>query len=157
MAFNPTRQAVQKMLGFETATHQPSTIQHYSTTIILFSVIAALGATVRSLGKVYTLLGGFSATFLAYILPAIACLVTRRYPAVETQPLLPPNVVHRHTTASSSDEEELLSEAAIAVVVPVKEEGDFVPKFGLLDVSAIVLLIWGMVVMVFSTSGVLFT
>jgi sodium-coupled neutral amino acid transporter 11 len=143
------------MLGFETATHQPSSIQHYTTTIILFSVITALGATVRSLGKVYTLLGGFSATFLAYILPAIACLVTRRYPAVEIQPLLAPTAVRR-PASSSTEEEALLSEAAISVV-PVKEEEDFVPKFGLLDASAIVLLLWGLIVMVFSTSGVLFT
>jgi sodium-coupled neutral amino acid transporter 11 len=154
MAFNPTRQAVQKMLGFETATHQPSSIQHYTTTIILFSVITALGATIRSLGKVYTLLGGFSATFLAYILPAIACLVTRRYPAVEIQPLLAPTAVR--PACSSTEEEALLSEATISVV-PVKEEEDFVPKFGLLDLSAIVLLLWGLIVMVFSTSGVLFT
>lgn len=131
MGFYPTREAVQKLLGFETATRQPSQMQHYLVTIVLFIVITLLGVSVRSLGKVYALIGGFAATFLAYILPAFACLVTRRYPAVTDdvkKPLL--------ADGSSSSSEDTS-----------------VPPFGLLDWSALILMIWGTIVMVFATSG----
>ncbi|KAG2210255.1 hypothetical protein INT47_003240 [Mucor saturninus] len=139
MGFYPTREAVQKLLGFETATRQPSQMQHYLVTIGLFIIITVLGISVRSLGKVYALIGGFAATFLAYILPAFACLVTRRYPAVTDdvkQPLLADDG-NEHRTPSSL----------------VSQEDPSVPPFGLLDWSALVLMIWGTVVMVFATSG----
>ncbi|KAI9310168.1 transmembrane amino acid transporter protein-domain-containing protein [Dichotomocladium elegans] len=77
MGFHPTREAVQKMLGFETATRQPTELQHYAVTGCLFVFLMIAGIAVRSLGKVYSLVGGFSATTLAYILPATAYLVTR--------------------------------------------------------------------------------
>lgn len=164
MGFYPTREAVQKLLGFETATRQPNKIQHYTVTVVLFFMITALGITVRSLGKVYALIGGFAATFLAYILPAAACLITRRYPAVvgsvttammddETNikaPLLGRLSATSSTTSSSKNivfEEEIVLTESIVI-------DDSIPKFGLLDISAIVLLIWGTVVMVFATSGV---
>lgn len=166
MGFYPTREAVQKILGFETATQQPNNVQHYTVTILLFIVITVLGITVRSLGKVYALIGGFAATFLAYILPAAACLVTRRYPAVvgtvtttivdDETTAKAPLLGHRSSTSSSSssggEEEELYNEGDVITAPIILDES--IPKFGLLDVSAIVLMIWGFVVMVFATSGV---
>lgn len=134
MGFFPTREAVQKLLGFETATRQPNQIQHYSVTIVLFIVITVLGITIRSLGKVYALIGGFAATFLAYILPAFACLVTRRYPAI---------------TVTDDAKTPLLADGSSS-----SSHDMSVPEFGLLDWSALFLMIWGSIVMVFATSGV---
>lgn len=152
MGFYPTREAVQKLLGFETATRQPTNIQHYSVTVVLFTLITILGITVRSLGKVYALIGGFAATFLAYILPGIACLVTRRYPQVEglvtTQPddeMTAKSPLRADRTSSTSSDEMIMAPIII---------DDTIPKFGLLDFSAVILVIWGTVVMIFATSGV---
>ncbi|KAI7873336.1 transmembrane amino acid transporter protein-domain-containing protein [Mucor mucedo] len=78
MGIFPTREAVQKSLGFETATKQPSNTQHYAVTVGVFTIVLGLAIAVRSLGTVYALVGGFSATTLAYIIPACAYLVTRR-------------------------------------------------------------------------------
>lgn len=167
MGFYPTREAVQKLLGFETATRQPNRTQHYTVTVVLFIIITALGITVRSLGKVYALIGGFAATFLAYILPAAACLITRRYPAVVGSvttavmddeasiktPLLG-KLSAVSSTSSSSSSENILFEPEEIVVTESIVIDDSIPKFGLLDMSAIVLLIWGTVVMIFATSGV---
>lgn len=77
MGFYPAREAVQKLLHFETAERHPTRIQHYVVTVILFAALTYIGITVRSLGKVYALIGGFSATSLAYIFPAGAYLATR--------------------------------------------------------------------------------
>ncbi|KAL9555031.1 hypothetical protein MBANPS3_002541 [Mucor bainieri] len=77
MGIFPTREAIQKSLGFETASKQPTNTQHYTVTIVLFAVILGLSVAVRSLGTVYSIVGGFSATTLAYILPAASYLVTR--------------------------------------------------------------------------------
>lgn len=77
MCFYPTREAVQKMLGFETATRQPTQMQHYVVTVLLFALLMGTGIAVRSLGKVYSLSGGIAATSLAFILPATCYLVTR--------------------------------------------------------------------------------
>ncbi|KAI7906162.1 uncharacterized protein BX663DRAFT_254162 [Cokeromyces recurvatus] len=168
MGFYPTREAVQKLLGFETATTQPNHIQHHVVTILLFTILTILGIVVRSLGKVYALIGGFAATFLAYILPAMACLITRRHQTTSSfnnTPILDDaktpfvDSYHSTTTASSSSttrrseqkqvgEEEIRNEERIVS----KEDHDL--KFGLLDASAIFLVIWGIVVMIFATSGV---
>ncbi|OBZ91666.1 putative sodium-coupled neutral amino acid transporter 11 [Choanephora cucurbitarum] len=77
MGIFPTREAIQKSLGFETANKQPTDVQHYVVTVILFGIILGIAIAVQSLGVVYSLVGGFSATTLAYILPAAAYLVTR--------------------------------------------------------------------------------
>lgn len=77
MGIFPTREAIQKSLGFETNNKQPTNTQHYTVTVVLFALILAISVVVRSLGTVYSLVGGFSATTLAYILPASAYLVTR--------------------------------------------------------------------------------
>ncbi|KAI8997506.1 transmembrane amino acid transporter protein-domain-containing protein [Pilobolus umbonatus] len=77
-AIFPTREAIQKSLGFETSTKQPSDVQHYLVTVLLFAFTITTSICVTSLGTVYSLVGGFSATTLAYILPAISYLATRK-------------------------------------------------------------------------------
>ncbi|KAI9487551.1 MAG: transmembrane amino acid transporter protein-domain-containing protein [Benjaminiella poitrasii] len=170
MGFYPTREAVQKILGFETAICQPSNSQHYVVTVVLFTVLTVLGIVVRSLGKVYALIGGFAATSLAYILPAIACLVTRRYPAVSDnvisaytvdddklavkRPLID-NIQHpASSTSSSTERSQQLQEEEIMSKAPVTLGNHSIPSFGLMDASAIFLIVWGVVVMIFATSGV---
>lgn len=112
LGFYPTREAVQKVLGFETATKQPSQLQHYTVTFVLFFVILFGGFTVRSLGKVYGLVGGVSATTLAFILPSIAYWVTSKKarsdnlaattPATLTPPLEAPTYLIEPTLTQSS-------------------------------------------------------
>lgn len=77
MGIFPTREAVQKSLGFETATKQPTNAQHYGVTLLVFGIVLSMGIAVRSLGTVYALVGGFSATTLANIIPACAYIFTR--------------------------------------------------------------------------------
>lgn len=72
MAFYPARDSVQKMIGFETADRQPTNIQHYTVTIILFTFFLICGIRVHSLGKVYSLVGGIASSFLAYIIPGLS-------------------------------------------------------------------------------------
>lgn len=72
MAFYPARDAVQKTIGFETAYRQPSSLEHYSVTVILFSIFLILGVHIHSLGKVYSIVGGIASSFLAYIIPGFA-------------------------------------------------------------------------------------
>ena len=153
MGFYPTREAVQKILGFETATRQPNDFQHYAVTIGLFIVITVLGITVRSLGKVYALIGGFAATFLAYILPAIACLVTRRCPAVVGYSTVEANDNTKAPLLSGRSPSTSSSEDIEVITAPIILD-ESIPKFGLLDYSAVILMVWGLVVMVFATSGV---
>lgn len=74
MAFYPARDAAQKILGYETADRQPSTLQHHAVTVVLFSVFLVLGVSVHSLGKVYSVVGGVASSFLAYMMPALAYL-----------------------------------------------------------------------------------
>lgn len=163
MGFYPTREAVQKLLGFETKTHQPTQTQHYIVTILLFILITVLGIYVRSLGKVYTLIGGFAGTCLAYILPAAACLISRRRPAVagvvtsaiiDTESAKTPLLHKSHSSSSSTipkaTEEDILFEQVEEIPIVLD---DSIPSFGLLDCTAVVLLIWGLVVMFFATVG----
>lgn len=74
MAFFPARDAVQKALGLETAEKQPSNLQHYGLTVILFTIFLALGVSLDSLGKVYSVVGGIASSFLAFIIPGYAYL-----------------------------------------------------------------------------------
>lgn len=78
MGIFPTREAVQKSLGFETATKQPTNTQHYAVTLLVFTIVLSMGIAVRSLGTVYALVGGFSATTLANIIPSCAYIFTRK-------------------------------------------------------------------------------
>ncbi|KAI9279801.1 hypothetical protein BY458DRAFT_12434 [Sporodiniella umbellata] len=129
MAFHPTREAVHKLLGFETANRQSTQWQHYSVTLVLFVVITFLGITVRSLGKVYALIGGLAASCLAYILPALAYLLTRK------QPNLFQASVHPEASSSSS-----------FVHSPI-------PSLGWVDAAALLTLVWGIVILIFSTAS----
>ncbi|KAG0735702.1 hypothetical protein G6F16_008634 [Rhizopus arrhizus] len=72
MAFYPARDSVQKMIGFETTNRQPTNIQHYTVTTILFTFFLICGIRVHSLGKVYSLVGGIASSFLAYIIPGLS-------------------------------------------------------------------------------------
>lgn len=130
MGFYPTREAVQKLIGYETQLKQPTKVQHYTVTVFLFIFITVLGISVRSLGKVYTLIGGFAGTCLSYVLPAAACLISRRY-------------------SSSLAVKAPTNDAVQPQEVFVASDS----KFGLLELSAIVLFIWGIVVMIFATAG----
>ncbi|KAG0166663.1 hypothetical protein DFQ30_006914 [Apophysomyces sp. BC1015] len=78
MAFYPARDAVQKTLGFETSHRQPSTLQHHTVTVILFVIFLVLGINIRSLGKVYSIVGGLASSFLAYIIPGAGYLAVFR-------------------------------------------------------------------------------
>ncbi|KAI8378173.1 transmembrane amino acid transporter protein-domain-containing protein [Choanephora cucurbitarum] len=147
MVFYPFREAVQKMIGFETANKQPTAVQHYAVTVVLFVFLTGLGIYIRSLGKVYGFIGGFAATFLAYILPASACLITRRYPAVL------PDMVSSVTTPTEDDDVVLIEQDEEVNGLKDEIESEAVP-FGMLDFAAIFLIIWGLVVMVFATAGV---
>ncbi|CAO3682995.1 unnamed protein product [Rhizopus stolonifer] len=147
MAFYPTREAVQKLLGFEAADRHPTKIQHYTVTLILFIIITILGITIRSLGKVYALIGGFAATCLAYILPAIAYLITRQQSIASA------------THNDQSDDEVTTVKAPLvprqnsSSTTSTTSSLSYIPKFGLLDVAAVFTLVWGVVVMIFATSG----
>ncbi|ORY94548.1 transmembrane amino acid transporter protein-domain-containing protein [Syncephalastrum racemosum] len=111
MGFYPAREAVQKLLHFETAERHPTRIQHYVVTVILFAVLTYIGITVRSLGKVYALIGGFSATSLAYIFPAGAYLATRHIHIDKTvlvsspKPLIPASNAISATPAIADDDD----------------------------------------------------
>ncbi|KAI8388455.1 transmembrane amino acid transporter protein-domain-containing protein [Radiomyces spectabilis] len=174
VAFFPTREAVQKSLGFETATKQPTTFQHYIVTIVLFVILLITGVTVKSLGKVYALVGGVSATTLAFILPACAYLVTRRRTATSTDVSVYPTLT-ASTAVSPMDEDKSplvfsdVASFASSSRTPIFDEEDVStvdnyemldddelpePSFWL-DIAAGLLIVWGFMVMVFSTSGVL--
>ncbi|KAI8344277.1 transmembrane amino acid transporter protein-domain-containing protein [Chlamydoabsidia padenii] len=216
LGFYPTREAVQKALGFETATKQPNQIQHYTVTFILFFFILLGGITVRSLGKVYGLVGGISATTLAFILPSMAYWVTsKRYrekqaatPASPTttltntaaainaafstsiEPTLTQSSTLYHGISSSNntfggyyytgiEDKQLLWDVASTSSsrTPYVDEEDVSTVGGgdlssdgednemdddsigkptlFLDIMAVILFIWGFVVMVLSVSSVL--
>ncbi|KAG0189131.1 Amino acid permease-like protein [Apophysomyces sp. BC1034] len=165
-AFFPTREAVQKSLGFETSTTQPTTWQHYSVTVILFYILVVLGITIRDLGSVYRVAGGISATALAFILPGIAYLVTR----YRTQPAVYPTLTVTTTVAPDEwDKPQIFSDVdsiASSSKPIIDEEEDISTVDGdpndlidlpqpswWLDVACIILIVWGFFVMVFSTSG----
>ncbi|KAI9301270.1 transmembrane amino acid transporter protein-domain-containing protein [Cunninghamella echinulata] len=196
LGFYPTREAVQKVLGFETNDKQPNKWQHLTVTYVLFFVLLFAGVQIRSLGKVYGLVGGISATTLAFILPAAAYLVTtkqhlfRRASTTSMESALTKtSTLYYHytnntgitiedklmttnnftwdvaSTASSSrtplfDEEEDTStvnggmDDSLSDMIDLNP--DYIGKPNLfLDIAAVVLFIWGFVVMVLSVSSVL--
>lgn len=73
-AFYPAREALQMMLGFDSRQHRTSNAQHMIITFLLFAVMVSLGITVRSLGMVYGVVGGVTATMLNYMMPGLAYL-----------------------------------------------------------------------------------
>ncbi|KAI9487390.1 MAG: transmembrane amino acid transporter protein-domain-containing protein [Benjaminiella poitrasii] len=190
MGIFPTREAIQKSLGYETANKQPTNTQHYAVTFVLFFVVLSLAVTVKSLGTVYSVVGGFSATTLAYILPAASYLVTRKcyYQSVQTiasKTSTPTNnnIIYPTLTGTSTlynqDEvvefkanlswEETQSIASssrlfdddVSTVNGILDESPMAeidkslqPRWWL-DIAAGLLIVWGLVVMVFSLSSAL--
>jgi sodium-coupled neutral amino acid transporter 11 len=69
MGFYPARDALQKTIGFETPERSATAMQHYSVTVILFTIFLIFGVQINSLGKVYSFVGGLASSFLAYIIP----------------------------------------------------------------------------------------
>ncbi|CAO3614807.1 unnamed protein product [Cunninghamella blakesleeana] len=78
MAFYPARDALQKAIGLESSTRQPSNVEHYTLTVILFIFFLIFGVKLNSLGKVYSIVGGIASSFLAYIIPGYAYLTIFR-------------------------------------------------------------------------------
>ena len=183
MGIFPTREAIQKSLGYETASKQPTDTQHYTVTVLLFAFILSISIAVRSLGTVYSLVGGFSATTLAYIIPAAAYLVTRKvyYQNVEINQQIsgkPTNIVTYPTltgTTTLTPDDEFKSPvvwdtASIASssrildddVATVNDFGEFdmstdrsLEPHWFLDIAAGLLLVWGFGVMFVSISATL--
>ncbi|KAF7723929.1 hypothetical protein EC973_001501 [Apophysomyces ossiformis] len=161
MAFYPTREAVQKSLGLESATRQPSQTEHYVLTVILFFGITAIGAYARSLAKVYSIIGGFSASTLVYILPAVAYFATRQ----RGQRQLPSDRSKEEEEEEEEEEEDVLK-ALLARVHHTSSSRPATPTTPylsssrpvndrpshLLDLAATILLLWGTVLVVYTAS-----
>ncbi|KAI8330607.1 transmembrane amino acid transporter protein-domain-containing protein [Chlamydoabsidia padenii] len=157
MAFYPAREALQKSLGFETSDKQPTNTQHYITTIILSILITILGLYIRSLGKVYALIGGVAATTLAYILPALSYLVTRSVRGQvhdeSKQALLQHNnKPGYHSVGSSSSDTS--SDDIVVEEEPIIINLDDGSPCWYMDLTAGLLIVWGLLVMFYSTKGV---
>ncbi|KAI8062851.1 transmembrane amino acid transporter protein-domain-containing protein [Gongronella butleri] len=185
LGFYPTREAVQKVLGFETNHKQPTDTQHYTVTFVLFAVLLGLGISIRSLGKVYGLVGGISATTLAFILPSIAYLYTTKpwfqsshrpswTNTLTPRPSVSPSIVDDKmpllwevtSTASSSrtpysyvDDEDVST--VDGAFDEAADEDDLITSDYIgspnrfLDGAAVVLFIWGILVMFLSCYSVL--
>ncbi|KAI9315366.1 transmembrane amino acid transporter protein-domain-containing protein [Dichotomocladium elegans] len=135
MGFYPTRECTLKLLGLG---HRPgSTVQHWVITVAVFLTLLYLGVTVRSLGKVYAIVGGFSATTLANIIPAAAYLATHHPSAALAKVLTEDDEEHRALLATSIPSDRRRRPSAW------------------LHMAAYLLIIWGFVVMVLSFVGVL--
>ncbi|CAO3654565.1 unnamed protein product [Mucor hiemalis] len=140
MAFYPARDAVQKTIGFETTERQPTTFQHYSVTVILFAVFLVCGVNIRSLGKVYSVVGGFASSFLAYIIPGFAYIAVfhpnwltflhKRYQVIEVE-----------------DQCESISGYSINKISA--------KSTWWLDIASVVLVLFGLLVMAFTAIGAL--
>ncbi|KAI8991737.1 transmembrane amino acid transporter protein-domain-containing protein [Mycotypha africana] len=141
MAFYPARDAVQKTIGFETKDCQPNALQHYGVTAILFLIFLVLGVQIHSLGKVYSVVGGIASSFLAYIIPGSAYIAVfhpqwfflfKNY----YHGAAPPNNDESSSIMGSGTEVNL-------VKVPVN------PTWWL-DIAAIVLVIFGFLIMTYT-------
>lgn len=136
MAFYPARDAIQKSLGFETNDKQPTTLQHYSVSTVLFAILLAFGVTVRSLGKVYSLVGGVASSYLAYIMPALA------YIGAFHPNWLPWNFFKKPHV--DPDELQVLLRA------DTKDDSALPQPEWWLDILSVILVVFGLVVMAFT-------
>lgn len=137
MAFYPARDSVQKTIGFETSDRQPTTLQHYSVTVILFVIFLICGVHIRSLGKVYSIVGGVASSFLAYIIPGFAYIA-----------VFHPNwltFLHKRYQIIEEGQYEPLSGAPITKVTA--------KSTWWLDIASIVLVLFGVLVMSFTLIG----
>jgi amino acid permease len=130
-AFYPAREALQMMLGFDSRQHRPSNVQHLVITFVLFSVMVILGIKIHSLGKVYGIVGGVTATMLNYMMPGCAYLRAFAF--------------KRWTKADNEESSQALLQA---------QERDVKPSL-FLEIVAVGLLVVGSFVMVVSVYGVL--
>jgi amino acid permease len=130
-AFYPAREALQMMLGFDSRQHRPSNVQHLVITFVLFSVMVILGIKIHSLGKVYGIVGGVTATMLNYMMPGCAYLRAFAF--------------KRWTKADNEESSQALLQA---------QESDVKPSL-FLEIVAVGLLVVGSFVMVVSVYGVL--
>ncbi|ORZ13551.1 transmembrane amino acid transporter protein-domain-containing protein [Absidia repens] len=143
MAFFPARDAMQKALGIETAEKQPSNLQHYSLTVILFTIFLTLGVCLHSLGKVYSVVGGIASSFLAYIIPGYAYLkIFRPFPLSST----------------SGNADELIAFAKTQPTTMAQQNDDPSKESSstsscLLSVCATLLVLFGSMVMFMTTFG----
>ena len=150
MGFYPTRESLQKLIGLETADRHPSKLEHILITLITFATILYFGITVHSLGKVYALVGGFCATTLAYIIPGAAYLLAGRQQSF--------SMMHKRLTEDDSDT-LLIPNNIITGTTTTATETTVTKLYGqdhsvVMDIAAGLLVIWGIFVMVVSTSGV---
>ncbi|KAI9022200.1 transmembrane amino acid transporter protein-domain-containing protein [Phycomyces nitens] len=138
MAFYPARDAVQKTLGFESATRQPTFLQHHIVTFVMFAIFLGLGINVHSLGKVYALVGGIASSFLAYIIPGTSYIIIFRPEWLK--PFYKKESVDDHIDELSPlIESETIKESAA-------------PTWWL-DISSVVLVLFGSVVMTVTAVG----
>lgn len=136
MAFYPARDAVQKTIGFETADRQPTPLQHYSVTVVLFAIFLIFGVQIHSLGKVYSVVGGIASSFLAYIIPGFAYIA----------------VFHPHWLTWINKRYQLIEDST-AAVEPLT--GSSIIKINAkstwwLDIASVVLVVFGLIVMTFT-------
>jgi sodium-coupled neutral amino acid transporter 11 len=123
-----------------------------------------LGLYIRSVGKVYALIGGVAATTLAYILPAASYLATRSIRGQlhdeSKQTLLQQHDNNRSyhsigecsssSTSSDNDNKPIIAIEEEPVVIDL-DDGS---PCWYLDLAAGLLIVWGFVVMFYSTKGV---
>ncbi|ORX95588.1 hypothetical protein K493DRAFT_314946 [Basidiobolus meristosporus CBS 931.73] len=115
MLFYPARSTLNVLLGFEDLDMQPTSTQHLSVTMGLYTFVLFVGLSITNLGKVYQLIGAFSATGLAYLVPAGIYLATFRRKqfdflrlrvapdASTTEPLVAPTTAKQVTGKLSFD------------------------------------------------------
>jgi hypothetical protein len=142
MAFYPARDAVQKTIGFETADHQPTAMQHYSVTVVLFAIFLVFGVQIHSLGKVYSVVGGIASSFLAYIIPGFAYVA----------------VFHPNWLTWTSKRYYNQTLDTVPTVDPLN--GSALGKINAkptwwLDIASIILIFFGLIVMSFTALGAL--
>ncbi|CAO3639088.1 unnamed protein product [Cunninghamella echinulata] len=139
MAFYPARDAIQKTIGLESSTRQPSKWEHMVLTVVLFIFFLLLGVHLRSLGKVYSIVGGIASSFLAYIIPGFAYLAVFR-----------PFSSKRHVST-----DELVPFAKPYPITELDQQDEDIHTFHssswLLSLCSVILVLFGTVIMLLTT------
>ncbi|GAA5815905.1 hypothetical protein MFLAVUS_009424 [Mucor flavus] len=139
MAFYPARDSIQKTIGFETADRQPTPMQHYSVTVILFTIFLIFGVQIRSLGKVYSVVGGIASSFLAYIIPGFAYVA----------------VFHPNWLSFLNKRYQIIAQTQFEPLTGLPMNKVNAKPTWWLDIASIVLILFGIVVMSFTAYGAL--
>lgn len=142
MAFYPARDALQKAIGFEKGDKQPTAWQHYSVTAVLFAVYLGFGIHVRSLGKVYSVIGGIASSFIAYIVPGFGYISVFHPSWLLKLGIYPKHLQEeeRNSLIALSDEIELIKQNAKPI--------------WWLDVSSVILIVFGLTIMLYTAIAV---